>query len=389
MLEVVDILVRGETFSSRFNTQKIPVKAGDSCLVESTIGIQIGKVISNARVVKARCAGNNLPKIIRKTSEADLDILKQLQVLERESHRLCVQKIQSYRLEMKLVKVLFSFDRSKGLFMFTSEGRVDFRELVRDLAQHFKTRIEMKQIGIRDEARILGGIGNCGCPLCCVTFLRDFHPVSIKMAKDQGLSLIPSKISGLCGRLMCCLQYEHEHYASQAKSLPKVGKRVMTPAGEGRVRQLGILKNTVLVELHDGKLEEFKAVDVIPMHKYLEGIELAEESAASVSQDEDSDSDDLNSNDSGPVLKPDTSDMEPDKLADKPDPEGMDSDASDVPPTEQDSRIAGSEAKTGSTDMSPDTPNQITSRNDNGYGRRFGGNRRNRPRSGLSDTPTR
>ncbi len=282
MIEVVDILVRGETFSSRHNTQKIPVKTGDSCLVESIIGLQLGKVISAARVVKARCVSESLPKVIRKASEADLEILKQLQQLERDAHRFCVQKIQSYRLEMKLVKVLFSFDRSKGLFMFTSEGRIDFRDLVRDLAQHFKTRIEMKQIGIRDEARILGGIGNCGCPLCCVTFLREFHPVSIKMAKDQGLSLIPSKISGLCGRLMCCLQYEHEHYANQAKTMPKVGKRVMTPLGEARVRQLGILKNTVLVEMPDGKLQEYKSEEVIPLHKYLE-----EKASAEMAAEED------------------------------------------------------------------------------------------------------
>lgn len=270
MIEVVDILVRGETFSIRYDTQRIPLKPGDSCLVESLIGIQMGTVISKARMVKARCAGDHLSKVLRRASAADLDILRQLQELEKDAHRICVQKIQSYRLEMKLVKVMFAFDRSKGLFMFTSEGRVDFRELVRDLAQYYKTRIEMKQIGIRDEARILGGIGTCGFPLCCVTFLRDFHPVSIKMAKDQGLSLIPSKISGLCGRLMCCLQYEHEHYACQAKSMPKIGKRVMTPSGEGRVKQLGILKNTILVELPEGKLEEFSAGDVIPMHKYIE-----------------------------------------------------------------------------------------------------------------------
>jgi cell fate regulator YaaT (PSP1 superfamily) len=149
--------------------------------------------------------------------------------------------------------------------MFTAENRVDFRELVRDLAHQFKTRIEMKQIGVRDEARLLGGIGNCGYPLCCLRFLRNFHPVSIKMAKDQGLSLIPSKISGICGRLMCCLQYEHESYVQQMKKMPKVGRRVKTPKGEGKVRQLHILRGLVGVEISDGDIQNFKVEDISPI----------------------------------------------------------------------------------------------------------------------------
>ncbi len=257
MIEIIDILVRGESFSSRFNTQRIPLKSGDTCVVESSIGLQFGNVISNPRVVKPRFVAGSLPRVIRKTYQSDLDNLKKLQELETEAEEFCLERIREYNLEMKLVKVLFAFDKSKGLFMFTSDGRIDFRELVRDLAQHFKTRIEMKQIGIRDEARLIGGIGNCGCTLCCKTFLREFHSVSIKMAKDQGLSLIPSKISGLCGRLMCCLQYEHEHYSEQARMMPKIGKRIMTPRGEGKVRQLAILKQLVLVELSSGEFEEF------------------------------------------------------------------------------------------------------------------------------------
>lgn len=270
MIEIVDVLVRGNTFTECYETQRIPLKTGDYCLVESNIGIQMGEIVSRVRVMKARCVHKKLPKIIRKASDNDLDILTKIEELEADASRVCQERIRDLKLEMKLVKVVFAFDRSKGLFMFTADGRVDFRELVRDLAQTFKTRIEMRQIGIRDEARMLGGIGNCGNPLCCVTFLRDFHPVSIKMAKDQGLSLIPSKISGICGRLMCCLQYEHKFYAEQVRNMPKIGKRVMTPKGEGRIRQLNILKGLVLVDLVEGDLEEFAAEDVIPWHKYQE-----------------------------------------------------------------------------------------------------------------------
>ena len=154
-------------------------------------------------------------------------------------------------IQFSIVTVVSIANKSKALFVFTADGRVDFRELVRDLASKFKTRIEMRQIGVRDEARLIGGIGNCGFPLCCKTFLRNFHPVSIKMAKDQGLSLIPSKISGLCGRLMCCLNYEYQDYAEQLRNLPRIGKKVNTPAGIGRVVKVNILGNKVHVEMEN------------------------------------------------------------------------------------------------------------------------------------------
>ncbi|MBN1297925.1 stage 0 sporulation family protein, partial [bacterium] len=277
MIQIVEVLIRGDTFTDQYDTQRIPIKPGEYCIVETSIGIQIGRVLSESRVVKARCVEEALPKVIRKASESDLEILNRIEIQEKEAAAYCRARIRELTLDMKLVKVIFTFDRSRGLFMFTAEGRVDFRELVRDLASQFKTRIEMRQIGIRDEARILGGIGSCGNPLCCVTFLRDFHPVSIKMAKDQGLSLIPSKISGLCGRLMCCLQYEHAHYAEQVKAMPKLGKRVMTPRGEGRVRQLNIIRNLILVELADGEVEEFSGADVKAYHVYLEEMEAGEQ----------------------------------------------------------------------------------------------------------------
>jgi len=289
MIEIADILVRGNRFADRYETQRIQIKSGDYCLVESQIGIQMGKVVSAPRMMKARCVDKSLLKIIRKASDRDMEILAQIEETEKEAMELCLTRIEEYGLKMKLIKIIFAFDRSKGLFMFTADARVDFRELVRDLAHHFKTRIEMRQIGIRDEARIRGGIGNCGCPLCCVTFLREFHPVSIKMAKDQGLSLIPSKISGLCGRLMCCLQYEHQHYSEQMKKLPKMGKRVMTPKGEGRVRQLNILKGLVMVSFPVGGMEEFSSSDVTPYHIYLEQKEIEDkekEKASTLEQEQ-------------------------------------------------------------------------------------------------------
>ncbi len=282
MIEVIELFVRGNSFPSRYATQKIPLRAGDCCLVESPIGIQIARVKGPARFHKDRFIHEKLPKVLRKASEDDLNHLQLLEKLEQEAFDYCAQRIASRGLAMKLIRVVFAFDQSKGLFMFTSETRVDFRELVRDLAHQYKNRIEMKQVGVRDEARILGGIGNCGCALCCTTFLRDFQPVSIKMAKDQGLSLIPSKISGVCGRLMCCLQYEHAHYAEQIKQLPRVGKRVKTPKGEGRVRQLNILKGKVLVELANEELEEFNGDEI---QRILRPDQQIEETAAAAPDD--------------------------------------------------------------------------------------------------------
>ncbi|MBN1356394.1 stage 0 sporulation protein [bacterium] len=266
MIEIVNLLVRGEGYVSRYETQRIPLVPGDYCLVESDIGIQLARVMCPPRIIKKRfISENEFPrKVIRKALDEDLAKIESIEKLEREAFEFCLERIEERGMTMKLIKVISAFDRSRAIFMFTAEGRVDFRDLVRDLAHRLKTRIEMRQIGVRDEARLMGGIGNCGLPLCCLTFLKDFHPVSIKMAKDQGLSLIPSKISGLCGRLMCCLQYEHAHYADQIKTMPKVNKRVTTPRGDGKVKQLNILKSLVMVELADGEIAEFK-VDQIKM----------------------------------------------------------------------------------------------------------------------------
>ena len=264
MIEIVDLLVRGAIFTEKYNTQKIPLVRMDYCLVESDIGIQIAKVIGKPRVVKKRlfADGTDPLKIIRKASEEDIQSISKLNEIEATAFEFCQGCIEKRELNMKLIRVLFAFDQSKALFIFTADGRIDFRELVRDLAHRFKTRIEMKQIGVRDESRLLGGLGNCGQVLCCHNFLREFHPVSIKMAKDQGLSLIPSKISGLCGRLMCCLQYEHDYYSEQIQKMPKVGKRVITPCGEGRVCHLNVLKGRVFVAIEGEDVKEFNTSDL-------------------------------------------------------------------------------------------------------------------------------
>ncbi len=273
MIEIVSLLVRGTGLSTQYLTQRIPLKIGDKCLVESEIGLQIATVVSSPRIVKKRFLDDKvkLLKVIRVASEEDMDKVETLRKLEETAFSFCVKCIKDRGLKMKLTRVIFAFDRSKALFMFTADGRIDFRELVRDLAHRFKTRIEMKQIGVRDEARLLGGIGNCGCPLCCQTFLRNFHPVSVKMAKDQGLSLIPSKISGLCGRLMCCLQYEHAFYSDQLKKLPRIGRQVKTPKGVGYVRNRNVMKSTVLVALRENETFEFPSSEVVEIKKQPRG----------------------------------------------------------------------------------------------------------------------
>jgi cell fate regulator YaaT (PSP1 superfamily) len=193
----------------------------------------------------------------RKASAEDLDKLHKNQDMETKAYKVCREKILERKLPMKLVTVDALFDQSKIKFYFTADGRVDFRDLVRDLAHVYKTRIEMRQIGVRDEAKITGGIGVCGLTLCCNTWMRQFMPITIKMAKEQNLSLNPQKISGQCGRLLCCLSYEVDVYKQEKKNYPKIGKPIMTPEGKGMVQQFNILKGTVVVRLED-KVEEFK-----------------------------------------------------------------------------------------------------------------------------------
>ncbi|WEB81175.1 PSP1 domain-containing protein [Vagococcus lutrae] len=223
---------------------------GDRVLVETDQHKELGYIALTPREMAAEDLPKNLKPVIRKATTADLQQEEQNQRDAQEAFEIGKEKILAHQLEMKLVEVHYAFDRSKMVFQFTAEGRIDFRELVRDLAAIFKTRIELRQIGVRDEAKILGGIGPCGRPLCCATFLGDFMPVSIKMAKDQNLSLNQTKISGVCGRLMCCLKYENDTYEEAKRALPDFGKEVETPDGKGRVVGLNLLDRVVKVKLY-------------------------------------------------------------------------------------------------------------------------------------------
>lgn len=221
----------------------------DYVIVETARGVEYGKVAISAQEVDENDVVLPLKKIIRPAEESDVDKVEENNIEAQKAFSVGAEKINEHQLDMKLVDVEYTFDKNKIIFYFTAEGRVDFRNLVKDLASIFRTRIELRQIGVRDEAKMLGGIGPCGRMLCCSTFLGDFEPVSIKMAKDQNLSLNPSKISGLCGRLMCCLKYENDEYEDAKKRMPDVGARVETPEGPGKVIGLNLLEHVLQVSL--------------------------------------------------------------------------------------------------------------------------------------------
>ena len=220
----------------------------DQVLVESQQATCLATVVLPNREMAEEDLPEEIKPVISLASESDLDQARQNELDAKEAYGIAKEKINEHGLVMKLVQVEYTLDRSKMIFYFTADGRVDFRELVKDLASIFRTRIELRQIGVRDEAKILGGIGPCGRPLCCSTFLGDFMPVSIKMAKDQGLSLNPTKISGLCGRLMCCLKYENDEYELAKKEMPDFGAQVKTPEGIGKVVELNLLSRIVKVK---------------------------------------------------------------------------------------------------------------------------------------------
>jgi len=233
----------------------LTLKVGDCVIVEHDRGLDYGCVIlpGTAHCCATEANPKEPPKkIIRLAKESDLKQVEDNCVKAREAFNACEKKIAEHKLDMKLVKAEYSFDRSKILFYFTSDGRVDFRNLVKDLAKIFKARIELRQIGVRDEARLFGGYGSCGRELCCKRFLKDFEPVTIKMAKEEGLSLNPPKISGLCGRLMCCLSYEYETYKLLSKGLPREGEHLNTVQGKGKVINVNVFKLAVTVQLEEG-----------------------------------------------------------------------------------------------------------------------------------------
>ncbi|OIJ17567.1 stage 0 sporulation protein [Anaerobacillus alkalilacustris] len=246
-----------------FSPEDIDVQKGELVIVETARGIEYGKVVIGKKIVDDQDVVFPLKKVVRIANENDKTTVEENKVAAKEAFEVCLEKIQEHNLDMKLVDVEYTFDRNKVLFYFTADGRIDFRELVKDLAAIFRTRIELRQIGVRDEAKMLGGIGPCGRILCCSSFLGDFEPVSIKMAKDQSLSLNPTKISGLCGRLMCCLKYENDNYENAKQELPDIGKTIQTVHGKGRVIGLNILEKLVQVELVDERIMEYTIDELI------------------------------------------------------------------------------------------------------------------------------
>ena len=236
-----------------FDAAGVVLEEGDNVIVNTESGPAMGSVAAGIRVHAGDQLPHTLQKIIRKATPEDMKVHEENIKLEKEALAYCMEKIKERNLAMRLVSVESLFDKSKLLFYFTAESRVDFRELVKDLVRRYKTRIELKQIWVRSEARIYGGIGMCGRALCCASFLDSFAPVSIKMAKEQNMLLNPEKISGLCGRLMCCLAFEHEQYTEAKKNMPKCGKTVTTSEGRGTVVRQNVLERMVVVDLGEGK----------------------------------------------------------------------------------------------------------------------------------------
>ncbi len=249
MIETVGIRFKEGGKIYDFDADGMKFNKDDYAMVETVRGIECGKVAKGNHGVSEDNITQPLKKVIRVATENDIKTLKENKEKEKEAFKTCEQKIEAHGLQMCLVDAEYTFDRSKLLFYFTADGRVDFRELVKDLASTFKTRIELRQIGVRDESRMVGGFGICGRPFCCNTFLTDFQPVSIKMAKEQGLSLNPTKISGTCGRLMCCLKYEQDTYEHLLRVTPKVGAIVDTPDGKGRVIENNLITGMLKVSL--------------------------------------------------------------------------------------------------------------------------------------------
>ncbi len=259
MIRVVGVQFQTDGKMQYYNAAEMVFHAGEYVVAETAHGPDLGAVLLGTTEMEEESVSASLPRIIRAATQQDIQQASDNRIREKEAYQICQRKIAEHKLEMKLVSVECTFDNSKMMFYFTANGRVDFRALVKDLASTFKTRIELRQIGVRDEARMLGGLGACGRPICCGTFLNNFQPVSIKMAKEQNLSLNPTKISGVCGRLMCCLKYEQDQYEQTRKRMPRVGREVMTPDGSGIVTDLNIVKETISVRIPSGDTTEIRS----------------------------------------------------------------------------------------------------------------------------------
>lgn len=255
MITVVGIRFKKSGKIYYFDPNGLDVKSGDSVIVETVRGIEFGECVIGPKEISESEVVIPLKNVIRKATEEDTQKHQENRQKQEEAFNLCLEKIQKHDLPMKLIDVEYTFDNNKIIFYFTADGRVDFRELVKDLASVFRTRIELRQIGVRDEAKMIGGLGTCGRPMCCSSFLGDFVPVSIKMAKEQNLSLNPTKISGICGRLMCCLNYEQTTYEEIKKELPRVDSIVETPYGKGIVISNSVVKESakIRISIKDGE----------------------------------------------------------------------------------------------------------------------------------------
>lgn len=256
MRGIIELRIRESGNVVFYDANGLVPKSGDYVIIDAERGQDYAQVISVPESVPEEELPKPLKKIVRIATEQDVNQINENKKRTHDAFQICLKKIEERKLDMKLINAEYSFDGTKLIFYFTSEDRVDFRELVKDLAHIFKVRIELKQIGVRDEARMMGGFGHCGRPLCCAGFLKGFDAVTIRMAKEQNLSLNPTKISGVCGRLMCCLSYEYENYKKYLKGLPREGEKINIQEGKGKVISVNALKRKVLVEMEDGKQVE-------------------------------------------------------------------------------------------------------------------------------------
>ena len=268
MAKILEVEFKGERKVFYSNPQEFPFGVGDLVVVQAEKGEDLGRIINMGSLLDKRAGDQKCLQILRKPSREDLNQMVENQQLERDAFSDCRKRIEEHGLEMKLVDVEYQFDRNKITFYFTSDSRVDFRTLVRDLASRYKTRIELRQIGVRDEAKRLGGVGVCGRRLCCTTFLREFEPVVTQYAKDQNLALNPTKLSGCCGRLMCCLRYELEYYTEVLQKFPEIGKEVKTAKGSGVLTKVDVLKEEAIIEYAN---EEEETVGLETLRRLFEG----------------------------------------------------------------------------------------------------------------------
>lgn len=279
MSEVVGVRFKEVGKVYYFDPDGLKLKKGDRVIVETARGVECGEIAMDNRDVSEDEIVKPLKKLLRVATQEDLDKVAENKKKEKSAFEICEKKIAKHKLDMKLVDIEYTFDNSKILFYFTADGRVDFRELVKDLAGVFHTRIELRQIGVRDESKMLGGIGICGRPFCCGTFLGDFQPVTVKMAKEQGLSLNPTKISGTCGRLMCCLKYEQDAYEHLLRITPKIGAIVETTEGRGRVVDMNLLRGNIKIQLD-------RRADAAPVEYNRRDVKLIKDSKIQVDKSE-------------------------------------------------------------------------------------------------------